>query len=175
MKVSLVLAFLVFLAILVFFLIVSRPKYPTQNQMTAHHARALVLNCMDFRLIDDLTHYFDRSGYNNNYDDFILAGASLGFNQKKFPEWRETFVKHLELAKTLHDIHEVIIVDHMQCGAYKYFYDQSMLSEDLEKRLHVQNLNQMETTLHGLYPELKIRKLLMHLDGSVETIYKNFV
>jgi hypothetical protein len=32
---------------------------------------------MDFRLIDDM-------GYNNNYDQFVLAEASLGFTQGKY-------------------------------------------------------------------------------------------
>jgi carbonic anhydrase len=140
---------------------------PTQDQMHAHTARALVLNCMDFRLIDDLTRYFDQAGYNNNYDDFILAGASLGFNQTKFPQWRETFLKHVELAETLHHISELIIVDHMQCGAYKYFYDQPNLPEAKEKELHVKNLNEMERTIKQLFPQLKVKKLLMNLDGSV--------
>lgn len=33
---------------------------------------------MDFRLIDDAVRYLDQEGYNNNYDEFILAGSSLG-------------------------------------------------------------------------------------------------
>jgi hypothetical protein len=29
----------------------------------------------------------DKKGYNNNYDQFILAGSSLGLTQTKFPHW----------------------------------------------------------------------------------------
>jgi hypothetical protein len=36
---------------------------------------------MDFRLIDDIVRFMDGKGYNNNYDQFILAGGSLGFIQ----------------------------------------------------------------------------------------------
>lgn len=59
----------------------------TQDQLTAHQAKCFLVTCMDFRLIDDVTHFMDRMGYNNNYDQFILAGASLGFVQDKFPHW----------------------------------------------------------------------------------------
>jgi hypothetical protein len=52
--------------------------------MTAHTARAMVLSCMDFRLIDDMVVFLNEIGYNNNYDQFILAGSSLGSNQDKF-------------------------------------------------------------------------------------------
>jgi len=38
----------------------------------------MVLSCMDFRLLDDTTVFMNARGYNNNYDQFILAGASLG-------------------------------------------------------------------------------------------------
>jgi hypothetical protein len=42
---------------------------------------------MDFRLIDDMVHFMNNLGYNNNYDQFTLAGASLGFTQEKYPHW----------------------------------------------------------------------------------------
>ena len=56
----------------------------TQDQLTA---KALVITCMDFRLIDDAVNYLDAQGYNNNYDEFILAGASLGYNQTTYSAW----------------------------------------------------------------------------------------
>jgi hypothetical protein len=36
---------------------------------------------MDFRLVDDLVYFMDSIGLNNNYDQFVLAGGSLGFTQ----------------------------------------------------------------------------------------------
>jgi hypothetical protein len=47
----------------------------------------MVLACMDFRLIDDEVYYFNKVGYTNNYDKFILAGASVGYNQDTFLVW----------------------------------------------------------------------------------------
>lgn len=149
-----------------------KPTRPieTQNQLTAHRSKAIVLNCMDFRLIDDLTRFFDQLGYNNNYDDFILAGASLGFNQTKYPHWKKIFLRHVELARTLHHIKEIIIVDHMDCGAYKLFYNKTSIPQDEEHRLHVQNLMDMEKELRKLFPDLSVKKFLMKIDGSVESI-----
>ena len=56
----------------------------TQNQLIAHEAEAMVYSCMDFRLLDDIVMFMDRNGYNNNYDQFILAGCSLAFSNEKF-------------------------------------------------------------------------------------------
>jgi hypothetical protein len=45
--------------------------FATQDQLTAHNARAVVLSCMDFRLIDDQVKLLNSLGYNNNYDALI--------------------------------------------------------------------------------------------------------
>jgi len=35
-------------------------KVATQNQLVAHHAKCFLVTCMDFRLMDDITHFMDR-------------------------------------------------------------------------------------------------------------------
>ena len=82
----------------------------------------MLLSCMDFRLLDDIVVFMNALGYHNNYDQYILAGSSLGANQEKFPEWTASWLKHLDLAILLHNIKEVIAIDHECCGAYKIFY-----------------------------------------------------
>ena len=139
----------------------------TQNQLTAHDAKAIVITCMDFRLIDDAVRYLDKEGYNNNYDEFILAGSSLGYNQKTYNAWTETLDKHIELAQQLHKIKEVIVIDHMNCGAYKIFYNKKSLSEAEELQLHKENFTKFRETVNKKYPHLKVKTLLMKLDGSV--------
>lgn len=75
----------------------------TQNQEVAHNAQCYLITCMDFRLIDDIVHFMDSIGYNNNYDQFILAGASLGFSQDRFPHWGQTLLDHMGIGRDLHD------------------------------------------------------------------------
>lgn len=74
---------------------------------------------MDFRLIDDQVTLLNRLGYNNNYDALILAGASLGYNQDTYISWRQTINNQIDLAESFHHIHEIIVIDHMSCGAYR--------------------------------------------------------
>ena len=56
----------------------------TQNQLLVHEAKAIIYTCMDFRLIDDVVLFMNKKGFNNNYDQFILAGASLAFVEERF-------------------------------------------------------------------------------------------
>jgi len=74
----------------------------TQDQLVSHHSEAFVVTCMDFRLVDDAVRFLDKQGYNNNYDQFILAGASLGFTQTKYPEWGIALLNHMSIGKELH-------------------------------------------------------------------------
>ena len=122
--------------------------YKTQDQNKVHEAKAIVLTCMDFRLIDDMVKMMNELGYNNNYDQFILAGASLGYNEGETPvkksctkedcnciiptNWKPIFKNHIKLASDLHEISEIIIIDHYKCGAYRIM-SPKLNTDDTEK------------------------------------------
>jgi carbonic anhydrase len=139
----------------------------TQDQLTAHKARAMVITCMDFRLIDDAVNYLNSKGYNNNYDEFILAGASLGYNQTVYSSWAETLDTHIELAEKLHHITEIIVIDHMDCGAYKIFYNKQSITEEDEIALHKENFSKFKEIIGKKYPDLTVRTILMNLKGEI--------
>ena len=73
---------------------------------------ALVLSCMDFRLVNEVGFLLNEHGLVNRYDQVILAGATLGVATDKYPAWAETFWNHLDLAIKLHGIKRVIAVNH---------------------------------------------------------------
>lgn len=137
------------------------------NILSSKGANALVISCMDYRFVNDSVYFFNRLGFRDDYNKFSLAGASLGYNQTQFPEWRDTCNKHIELAMQLHDINEVIILDHMDCGAYRILYDSPSMSRQEEYALHKKNLNQIKTMIRQKFPALMVTTYLMDVDGSV--------
>ena len=167
MKIFIILFFIVLIVTSIFFYL---NKKNTQNQLKAHTAKAFVITCMDFRLIDDVGTYLDNIGYHNNYDEFILAGASLGYNQTKYSSWVETLEKHIEIAKNLHDIKEIIVIDHIGCGAYKLFYNLENIEKEKEIQLHIENLEKFKNKINEKYPELTVKTLLMDLNGKIINI-----
>ena len=130
-------------------------------------AQALVLSCIDYRFVTDTVKLFNRTGLQDDYNKFSLAGASLGYNQTAFPEWHETFDKHIELANELHDINEIVVMDHMDCGAYRILYDNKNMSREEEYELHRKNLNDFKRAMKQAHPSLKVTTKLMDVDGSV--------
>lgn len=132
---------------------------------------ALLLSCMDFRLMDDIERYMSGRGLRDKYDHVVLAGASLGAITDKYPAWNKTFWEHLDIAIKLHNIHTVVVLDHRDCGAYKVILGPEHAKEPkLEKDTHAAQLKKLQGMINEKYPKLKVETLLMALDGKVETV-----
>ena len=148
------------------------------SQIEFHHAKAIVFNCMDFRLRDNVTCHLNSKGYNNSYDEVIAAGASLGYNGlSTFTHWDSFVDEHIMLAFNLHDISTIVIVEHEKCGAYKVQYGHgSSLTPESEYKYHIDNSKTCADTLWSKFnsesgtvlkiPELRIVVYLISIDAS---------
>ena len=144
---------------------------PAGAAPAAHNTEALLLSCMDFRLIDDIVKYMDGRGLNNQYDHVILAGASLGAVTKNFRDWNQTFWEHLKISIDLHHINSVILMDHRDCGAYKVILKADFAKDPvLEEGVHRKYMRELAQEINKRYPKLEVETLLMNLDGTVQTI-----
>ncbi|WP_264664210.1 carbonic anhydrase [Azospirillum fermentarium] len=142
---------------------------PLRHAAAAGNVEAMVLSCMDYRLVDDTARYMDQRGMTNNYDHVILAGASLGATTDKAPAWQAAFWDHVDVAKKLHHIQKVIIIDHRDCGAYRVFLGLDLKDDPVrEKEVHTAQLQKLAALVKEKHPDLGVETLLMALDGSVE-------
>jgi carbonic anhydrase len=143
----------------------------SRSALAAGDADALLLNCMDYRLTGKITDYMGGEGLAGKYDQVILAGAALGAVTHKYPAWGVTFREHLAVAIELHHIHQVIVIDHRDCGAYKVILGRDYASDlAAETIIHADMLHRLRREIHGLHPKLEVRLGLMSLDGKVEPI-----
>lgn len=92
-----------------------RRPYPAPRK------NVLMLSCMDLRLIDDLCMFMEGDNLVNRYDQLVFAGSSLGVMQPTHAPWRDVFFQHLDIAVQLHEIQDVYIMEHRNCGAYTHF------------------------------------------------------
>lgn len=143
--------------------------------------KAFVITCIDFRLIDDAVYYLNSKGYVDDYDEFILAGASLGYNtslngvNSQFSRWDKILENHIDISYTLHKIKEIICMEHMDCGAYKaQLNGGNAFSKYEELNKHVNELNKFKMTINNKYvkddgsPKYDVKLWLMRLDGTVD-------
>lgn len=146
-------------------------SFMPERALAAGHADALLLNCMDYRLANDITRYMDDRGLAERYDQLILAGASLGALNDKYPAWNEVFWAHLDLAIQLHQVHKLIVIDHRDCGAYKLLLGEAAVKDpDTELKTHVTQLYALRSIVLTRYPHLEVELGLMALDGTVTPI-----
>lgn len=133
---------------------------------------ALLLSCMDFRLMDDVERYMSGPlALRNNYDHVVLAGASLGAVTDRYPAWNETFWGHLDVAIQLHGIRRVIVMDHRDCGAYRVILGKDLAGDAAEEaRVHAEKAKALRAKIVAKYEHLDVELLLMALDGSVQKI-----
>lgn len=137
----------------------------------AGHAEALAITCMDYRLVDDAVRFFDSHHLTNEYDQVSLAGASLAAVSPKFPSSNAAFWDHVAIAKTLHHIGKVIVLDHRDCGAYKVAFGDKFASErGAETEQHKAVMAQFKAALKKKHPDLGVEFYLMAVDGSAEPI-----
>lgn len=161
--------YLAVISIIVLFIVVNvffNTSKDVRDRLSEKTAKAMVLSCMDFRFVNDKVNFLNKIGYKDDYSKFVLAGSSLGYNQDTFPEWGKSFDKHIELANDLHKIDEVIVVDHMDCGAYRILYDNPSMSKEEEYKLHQKNLHKFKNLINKKFPSLRVTLLLINLDGS---------
>ena len=148
----------------------STSKNTEELQSNMHEAKAIALTCIDFRLVDDTVVQLNKLGYLNKYDEFILAGASLGYNTSVDNGWSGVFEEHINIAKDLHDIHEIIIIDHLSCGMYKNVYGELTSEQELDK--HIENLKLAKETLSVKYPDFTISTYIIDIEGNSLTKYE---
>ena len=132
---------------------------------------ALAITCIDYRLVDDAVRFFDARKMTNDYDQVSLAGASLAAVSDKFPSSNAAFWDHVGIAKQLHHIKKVIVVDHRDCGAFKVAYGKDYKGEGAaETGQHKAVMEEVKARLAKLHPDLASEFYLMALDGTAERI-----
>lgn len=82
------------------------------------HARAIVLHCMDFRFVSGIRDFLKALGYAEGYDLVAAAGAAKNLVDPYDSTDPEFVLRQIEIAKKLHGITDVILINHLDCGAY---------------------------------------------------------
>ena len=130
--------------------------------------RACVVSCIDFRLHDHLNRFVAEQGLDKDGADIIrVAGVAINL-ARPTQQWARDFVtgQH-EASKRLHDVEEIHLVNHEDCGAYGL---DCPPGSDEELAVHVKDLRASRAVLEERFPGVKIFTHFLRLDGRVEKI-----
>jgi len=162
-------------------------------------ASVFVLGCIDPRYSALLSKFLiDFKNIKFNYDLFNLAGASLGVNQSygitgavrtavaTAPylsnqisgfgvKWGPVFFQHIDIALAIHNITEVWVFDHLDCGAYKAIKFGCPVGSfgpcpDLDISPHTEELLKLQTNIKTRYPSLNFKGFVMDTQGNLNKV-----
>lgn len=130
-------------------------------QNTRHELpEALVLTCIDFRFHNKLKEAIAKLKI-KNYDLMSLAGGAKNLASPKKSEYQKTVLDNIKLAADLHKIKKVILVNHIDCGAYGGSGQHKNLREEIV--FHKSELKKAEEFVKRIFPNLKAKTELLTL------------
>jgi hypothetical protein len=144
-------------------------------QGKSHDADAMILTCIDFRFPHLIVDYMDSltppGKPRITYDHVILAGASLGVFSGVFPQWATTFWDHLAVSINLHQIKQVYLLDHRDCGGYREFgalpaTDQAPVGSTIETQVHQHYMDRLAFLIRNTHPDLEVITHLLDLPSG---------
>lgn len=171
-------------------IIINKKQINDKDGVIKHEANALVLTCMDYRYVEATVNFLYGRNDANDFNYFVLAGASLGYNESKTkayssvtnefvsPTWYQAYEDHIKLSVLLHNITEIVVIDHMDCGYYKAIYGKEYKTK--AEQLHKQNINDFIDLLRKQkkYSKFLYEGILIHdeiKDGEIrfEVVYSD--
>jgi carbonic anhydrase len=136
--------------------------------MTDQRCRACLLYCIDFRLHDHLERFLIDRGLRESGSDVVrVAGSALQLAHPESDHEREFVLGQLEASRRLHDVEEIYLVNHENCGAYGM---RSSPESASELDTHREDLRRARAVLRERLPDVAVSTFFQWLDGSLTVI-----
>lgn len=124
----------------------------------AHNCKALIIHCMDFRIIKSMREYLINNNLLGDCDVISVAGGVKPLLTPQNPSDRDFILGQIGTSFNLHKISEIILSNHTDCGAYKNEYQFD--SFEKECVFHAQEMKKAKDLILYEFPSLKIRMVL---------------
>ena len=125
--------------------------------------KAMVLSYIDPRFQPKVFNYLKKKNLTGKYSSFTIAGGSIGVTAKKFKKWHSTFWENLATSIKLHNISNLIVINHNDCGAAKIVNGNNKFSTTIENKIHNQSFKIIEKKLKKKHPNIKVSFKIMKI------------
>lgn len=137
--------------------------------MVAHHCRACIVFCMDFRLNGALTAFLSEHKLDKDGADVIrVAGAAKSLARPNDPRDRDFLMQQVAASGRLHNTRQVYLINHEDCGAYG---EEKVPDSDAELAVHGRDLRAGRALLQERFPAIEVLTYFMRLEGRAEPIF----
>jgi len=127
-----------------------------------------VVYCIDFRLRDHLDRFLSGRGLDEDGADIVrVAGAAMNVARPRTSYSRDFVMEQLEASRRLHDVREIYLVNHEDCGAYG---PELAADDEAELEAHEEDLRRARVLVGERLPDAEIFTFFQRLDGRIEEI-----
>jgi len=134
-----------------------------------HECKHLIIHCIDFRFGKAIKRYMEEKELLNDCDIVALAGATKGLSSPVGAEETEVLMGQIDISKKLHNMKEVILMNHMDCGAYGGHKAFPSINE--ERTHHLEEMAKAAVLINSKYPDLNIKKVLADINEAGEVAF----
>ena len=125
--------------------------------------KAMVLSCIDPRFQPKVFNYLKKKNLTGKYSSFTIAGGSIGVTAIKFKKWHSTFWENLATSIKLHNISNLIVINHNDCGAAKIVNGNNKFCTSIENKIHNQSFKIIKKKLKKKHPSIKVSFKIMKI------------
>lgn len=127
---------------------------------------------MDFRFMSDIRAFLDAMGLKNDYDVVSLAGSAKNIADPYDGHDKDLVMRQIEISKKLHSISQVILLNHLDCGAYGKgtFKDAAE-----ERQRHVRDLAHGASHIMKRVEGVSVLKVLARIDGQGKVDFEKII
>lgn len=125
--------------------------------MSKHSCASLVLRCIDFRIPPkNLSELLTTAGicHDGDYDLVSVAGAGKDLLSPDAAE-KEFILKQIRISKKLHEIKNIYILMHDNCGAY------GIADAAQEEKTQSEHLHTIREQLIKEFPDIQVKGLIV--------------
>ncbi|MBI3638510.1 hypothetical protein HY227_02095 [Candidatus Wolfebacteria bacterium] len=134
----------------------------TESIFNKHSCDAMVIHCIDFRFGNGVHDFIKNDMGLNCFDIVSLAGGAKNLASPAEDFLLETVLENTEISQRLHHIKKIILVNHMDCGAY----GGSAKFENLEAEteFHKSELEKAAKVILEKFPNMEIVKIFAYYE-----------
>ena len=118
----------------------------------AHVCDAMVICCIDFRFQKFIRDWTDKNLADKTFDLVGFAGSTKDLG---------TVMEQIDISVRLHQIKQLVLIHHEECGAYGV--------ESTPKR-HATDLKKAREAILAKHPQLQVDLYYLQLDGQFEKV-----
>lgn len=141
-----------------------------------HYCQCALITCEDFRLHEriDGRNYVAEFVKSLGVDcDIITRGGAIqDLTRPKQTGFANSIWRDLEVSVKLHNIKEIYLINHTNCGAYSYF-NFTDLNQELKQ--HQADLQAAKQAIQQRYPDLKVKLLIFKLQPGTTDKFETVV